>query len=93
MKKTLLLITRGAAVPKRQLEKDYYIQSIYLWTEKGEQHAINYLICILKFLIACSLYLASSSTATLVLQLSNSVVRPQLSKLLGLYLCWLFGHS
>ncbi len=29
---TLLLITRGAAGPKRQLEKDYYIQSIYLWT-------------------------------------------------------------
>ncbi len=40
----LLRITRGAAGPKRQLEKDYYIQSIYLWTEKGEQHAINYLI-------------------------------------------------
>ncbi len=37
---TLLLITRGAAGPKIQLEKDYYIRSIYLWTEKGEQHAI-----------------------------------------------------
>ncbi len=54
---TLLRITRGAAGPKRQ---GLLYTVHYLWTEKGEQHAINYL---LKFLIAaCTVFTRITGT-------------------------------